>query len=126
MPEARIRVAALHLARARALPLLCLGVGGGLQSRPVDHARSALKQQKLPSAPLPPHRRTPPYVYAHRSNSFYPRSPQKAAQPIVAADKKCRTNPCKHCSRHRARQKISVYGRTLTNYHIERKRPPTE
>src|SRR6266702_8449387 len=50
MPEARIRVAALHLARARALPLLCLGIGGGLQSRLVHHARSALKQQKLSSA----------------------------------------------------------------------------
>lgn len=44
MPEARIRVAALHLAGARALPLLCLGVGGGLQSRLVHQARSALKQ----------------------------------------------------------------------------------
>src|ERR1035438_9483861 len=45
MPEARIRVAALHLARARTLPLLCLGIGGGLQSRLVHHARSALKLQ---------------------------------------------------------------------------------
>src|ERR1019366_7817007 len=46
-----IRVAALHLAGARALPLLCLGIGGGLQSRLVHHARSALKQQKSSSAP---------------------------------------------------------------------------
>src|SRR6266566_5521310 len=93
MPEARIRVTALYLARARTLPLLCLGIGRGLQSRPLDHARSALKQQQLPSAPIAPHRRTPPYVYARRSSSFYPRSPKKAAQPIVAVDKKTPHQP---------------------------------
>src|SRR5664279_4952128 len=51
MPEARIRVAALHLAGARALPLLCLGVRGGVQSRLVNHACSALKQKNCRAHP---------------------------------------------------------------------------
>src|SRR5664279_5869250 len=113
MPEARIRVAALHLAGARALPLLCLGVRGGVQSRLVHHACSSLKQQKLSSAPHASHRRTPPYVYAPAATRFMPARLTKFAHPIVAADKKRRTNPCKHCIRYCARQKISVYGRTL-------------
>src|SRR5260221_5141245 len=76
MPEARIRVAALHLAGARTLPLLCLGIGSGLQSRLVHHARSALKQQKLSTDPRP-HRRMPPYVYARHGDSFCVQSSQK-------------------------------------------------
>src|ERR1035441_6220429 len=112
MPEARIRVAALHLAGARALPLLCLGIGGGLQSRLVHHARSALKQQKSSSAPraapanaslrLPSSQQLALRQVASKSRSTHRRRRQKR-----------RTNPCKYSIRYRTRQKISVYGQTL-------------
>src|ERR1035441_955496 len=90
MPEARIRVAALHLAGARALPLLCLGIGGGLQSRLVHHARSALKQQKSSSAPraapanaslrLPSSQQLALRQVASKSRSTHRRRRQNAAQ----------------------------------------------
>src|ERR1039458_6802652 len=112
MPEARIRVAALHLAGARALPLLCLGLGGGLPSRLVHHARSALKQQKSSSAPraapanaslrLPSSQQLALRQVASKSRSTHRRRRQKR-----------RTNPCKYSIRYRTRQKISVYGQTL-------------
>ena len=114
MPEARIRVAALHLAGARALPLLCLGIGGGLQSRLVHHARSALKQQKSSSAPraapanaslrLPSSQQLALRQVASKSRSTHRRRRQKR-----------RTNPCKYSIRYRTRQKISVYGQTLAS-----------
>src|ERR1035441_10452586 len=114
MPEARIRVAALHLAGARALPLLCLGIGGGLQSRLVHHARSALKQQKSSSAPraapanaslrLPSSQQLALRQVASKSRSTHRRRRQKR-----------RTNPCKYTIRYRTRQKISVYGQTLAS-----------
>ena len=40
---------------------------------------------------------------------------KKSAHPFVAADKARRTNPCKHCISYRARQKTSVYGKTLAS-----------
>src|SRR5450631_3338028 len=110
MPEARIRVAALHLARARTLPLLCLGIGGGLQSRLVHHARSALKQQKSSSATR---RRTGGRLLMSAlaaATHFASGRLKKSARPIAAAEKTRRTNPCKYCICYRARQKISVYG----------------
>src|SRR5664280_384066 len=117
MPEARIRVAALHLAGARALPLLCLGIGGGLQSRLVHHARSALKQQKSSSAPraapanaslrLPSSQQLALRQVASKSRSTHRRRRQKR-----------RTNPCKYSIRYRTRQKISVYGQTLARWSI--------
>ena len=121
MPEARIRVAALHLAGARALPLLCLGIGGGLQSRLVHHARSALKQQKSSSAPraapanaslrLPSSQQLALRQVASKSRSTHRRRRQKR-----------RTNPCKYSIRYRTRQKISVYGQTLARIYRSRLR----
>src|ERR1039458_6175602 len=115
MPEARIRVAALHLAGARALPLLCLGLGGGLPAALVHHARSALKQQKSSSAPraapanaslrLPSSQQLALRQVASKSRSTHRRRRQKR-----------RTNPCKYSIRYRTRQKISVYRQTLSSF----------
>src|ERR1039458_6175601 len=40
----------------------------------------------------------PPYVYLRHSNSLYARSPQKAARPIVAADKNAAQTPANTAS----------------------------
>src|ERR1017187_6576995 len=88
------------------------GHGGGLQSRLVHHARSALKQQKSSSAPraapanaslrLPSSQQLALRQVASKSRSTHRRRRQKR-----------RTNPCKYSIRYRTRQKISVYGQTL-------------
>jgi hypothetical protein len=47
---------------------------------------------------------------------FTARSPQKAAQPIVAVDKKTAQTPANTASVTALVKKISVYGRTLASF----------
>ena len=97
MPEARIRVAPLHLAALS----------------PCSPRSLSPETKKSSNASRAPRRRTPPYVHARLQQLALPPVASKSSSTIVAADKKRRTNPCKYCIHHRARQKISVYGRTL-------------
>src|SRR6266702_8746511 len=106
MPEARIRVAALHLAGARTLPLLCLGIGSGLQSRLVHHARSALKQQKLSTDPRAAPANASLCLRSPRRLVLRPVVSKKSAHPIVASDKARRTNPKNNAS-------VNALGKTL-------------